>query len=198
VAKKQPRPSSHEEDLKKQEHLPEEDLKKQEQLPEECSVPQDQEGTEQVDRVAELEALVAALRDEAGRAKADLFNYRQRVERDKGRLRQSLLEEFVLRLLPVMDNLDRALAAGDQGTVKDLREGVAMVQRQFLQTLSDFGVAPIEAAGSAFDPALHEAVALCEVDESQDGQVVCEILKGYCLEGRVIRPAQVQVGRKAD
>ncbi|MBL3592843.1 MAG: nucleotide exchange factor GrpE [Synergistaceae bacterium] len=187
MTKKQPRSSS-----------PEEDQKRKEPLPEECSVPQDQENTEQVDRVAELEALVAALRDEAGRAKADLYNYRQRVERDKGRLRQSLLEEFVLRLLPIMDNLERALAAGDQGTVKDLRDGVAMVQRQFLQTLTDFGVEPIGTADSIFDPAVHEAVALCEVDDSRDGQVICEILKGYCLEGRVIRPAQVQVGRKAD
>lgn len=147
-------------------------------------------------RVEELEALAEGLRAEAARAKADLFNYRQRVERERARVRHAALEDLVIRLLPVMDNLDRALAAGEDVPAKDLRNGVSMVQRQFLQALADMGVIPIEALGQPFDPAHHEAVALCEAPEGQEDCVLCEIQKGYCLDSRVIRPAKVQVGKK--
>ncbi len=150
-------------------------------------------------RIEELEALAEALRNEAARAKADLYNFRQRVDRDRARMRQTLLEELALRLLPVVDNLDRALTSREGVAVKDLRDGVSMVQRQFLQTLAGFGIVPIDAVGSSFDPAFHEAVALYETtEEEKEGRVICEILKGYCLDDRVIRPAQVQVGKKVD
>lgn len=155
------------------------------------------DGVDLRERVRELETLAGDLKVEAARAKADLFNYRQRMERDRVRMRQMALEDLVVRFLPVMDNLDRALAAGEDVSARDLHSGVSMVQRQFLQVLADIGVVPIETVGLPFDPARHEAVALCPADEGGEDCVVCEIQKGYCLEERVIRPAQVQVGRKS-
>lgn len=155
------------------------------------------DGVDLRERVRELETLAGDLKAEAARAKADLFNYRQRMERDRVRMRQMALEDLVVRLLPVMDNLDRALAVGEDVSARDLRSGVSMVQRQFLQVLADIGVVPIETVGLPFDPARHEAVALCPADAGGEDCVVCEIQKGYCPDERVIRPAQVQVGRKS-
>lgn len=134
-------------------------------------------------------------REEAARAKADFYNYRTRVERDRARDRILAAEGTVDALLPVLDNLDRSLTAV---TDKDsaLYKGVAMVQKQFFAALQTLGLQPIDTNG-AFDPAQHEAVMVVAVDDAgQDGKILEELHRGYMLGDKVLRAAQVKVGRK--
>lgn len=146
---------------------------------------------EQVER---LEAERDALREEGVRIRADFHNFRQRMERDALRQRDLAAERSVTLLLPVLDNLDRALEASGDG--EGLRQGVAMVRRLFFGALQELGVSAIDGEGT-FDPSRHDAVAVVEVDDpALDGMVVETVCPGYLLGGRVLRPASVRVGSR--
>ena len=140
---------------------------------------------------------VAGLERELAAARADLYNYRQRVTRERQEVRRRAVEDALSSLLPVLDNLDRALAVPEGASAKDVLVGVRMVQRQFLSSLDELGVEPIPTEGERFDPILHEAVATSPVeDPEQDEMIVDEQLRGYrTKEGKVLRPARVTVGR---
>lgn len=147
---------------------------------------------------AELEARVQLLTEEAARAKADLYNLRQRNEKDRARLRKQAVENAVKGMLPVLDGFDMALAAssGDNAEDDPVIKGFRMVQRQFLAALAGMGLETVEAEGQTFDPALHEALAVCPVSEPEkDGLILAQIRRGFSLDGKVVRAAQVQVGR---
>lgn len=103
---------------------------------------------------------------------------------------------FLMALLPVLDNLNRAVAASDgDPTVETLREGVRGTARSFEQALETVGVRPIVAVGETFDPELHEAIDMEETDPENDGKVIEEYQRGYMFGERLLRPARVQVGR---
>lgn len=149
-------------------------------------------------KLSEMEELAAQLEDyknEAARAKADFYNYRTRVERDRARDRVLAAEGTCDVLLPVLDNLDRTLEAiGDKDSA--LCKGVAMVQRQFFAALQNLGLKPIVTDGD-FDPREHDAVMTIDVDDdSRDGKIVEVLHKGYMLGDKVLRAAQVKVGKK--
>ncbi len=146
---------------------------------------------------AELEARVQLLKEEAARAKADLHNFRQRAEKDRLRQRQLAVESAVKGMLPVLDGFDRALDSGEKQDADDpVLTGFRMVQKQFISALSELGLESLDAEGQTFDPSLHEALAVCPVsDPERDGQVLAQISRGFTLEGKVVRPARVQVGR---
>lgn len=148
---------------------------------------------------AELEARVQLITEEAARAKADLYNFRQRSEKDRLRQRKQAVENAVKGMLPVLDGFDMALAASSScGREEEdpVLAGFRMVQRQFLAALADLGLEAVDAEGQAFDPALHEALAVCPVSEpEQDGLVLAQIRRGFALDGKTVRAAQVQVGR---
>lgn len=143
----------------------------------------------------ELREEAARFEDETRRAKADFYNYRTRVEKDRERDRVLAAERTVDSLLPVLDNLDRTLqAVSDQES--PLYKGVAMVQRQFFGAMQALGLRVIDTSGS-FDPALHEAMMADSVDdEKDDGMVLAELHRGYMLGDKVLRAAQVKVGKK--
>lgn len=146
---------------------------------------------------AELEARVQLLTEEAARAKADLHNFRQRAEKDRIRQRHLAVENAVRGMLPVLDGFDRAMAStGDSDADHPLITGFRMVQKQFLTALSELGLEPVDAEGQPFDPSLHEALAVCPVsDPEKDGLVLAQISRGFVMDGKVVRAAQVQVGR---
>jgi len=128
---------------------------------------------------------------------AEFDNYRKRARQEIEEIRARAAEGLLRALLPVVDNLERAVAAG-AGAGKDpklLAEGVELVLRQFLQELARAGVSPIEAAGKPFDPNLHEAVAYEESAELPEGTVIEEFQKGYYLNGKVLRPSMVKVAK---
>jgi molecular chaperone GrpE len=132
---------------------------------------------------------------EAAQAKADFYNYRARVERDRARDRALAAESAVESLLPVLDNLDRTLEAVPDKE-SSLYKGVSMVHKQFLSALKNLGLSVIETDGK-FDPSRHEAVMTVEVtDEDEDGKVLEELHRGYVLGGKVLSAAKVKVGKK--
>ena len=146
---------------------------------------------------ARLEAELAGAQDQFKRALADLENYRRRFDRELERLR-ALDREAILRdLLPVVDNLERALAAPHGGEPGAWRAGVEAVHRQLLSLLRRQGVEPVEDRGRPFDPAWHEVVATTPVaEDSEEGLVTHVAERGYRLGERVLRPARVVVARR--
>ncbi|MDO9509179.1 MAG: nucleotide exchange factor GrpE [Thermovirgaceae bacterium] len=136
-----------------------------------------------------------ALNDAAARARADFFNFRQRVEREQERSRQLASESAVAVIIPVLDNLDRALSS-PQGDFDSLNKGVEMVRNQFFSALESMGVSLIVTTGRPFDPAIHEAVAVEEPEgDTEEGIITEEIQPGYIIAGKVIRAARVKVAR---
>lgn len=129
------------------------------------------------------------------RAAADLENYRKRALREREDAEKFSNEKLLRDFLPVVDDLERAVAAigavEDETTAK-LVEGVRMVQKKFLAQLERHGVATFEAEGKAFDPAQHEAVQQINA-EQPPGQVVSQLQRGFMLHDRLLRPALVVV-----
>ena len=141
-------------------------------------------------RIKELEHDLAVCR-------ADSYNYRQRVIKERSETRKRSQEEVITAILPVLDNLNRALESAHMDDGTNILTGVEMVQRQFMSVLDGLGVSEIKTEGEAFDPALHDASGTEKVDDPElDGKIITERLKGYRTKERVLRPAQVTVGKK--
>ncbi len=153
-----------------------------------------QEALEQ--RLAETEAKAAENWNMYLRALADLNNYQRRMARDLDFHIRSGKKDMVLKLLTVVDDMERALAA--DADYEALHEGVEMIVRKLLDILSAEGVEPIEALGVPFDPKFHEAVAACEDPKVDTDTVVEEFRRGYTYEDEVIRATMVRVARPAD
>lgn len=128
------------------------------------------------------------------RLQADFENFRKRTEREREEEGRHAAGALVACLLPVLDNLERALASPPAGdTDRGLREGLALVHRQFLEELRRAGLRPIPALGEPFDPLIHEAVETVEADVAAPDTVVEELLRGYWFHDRLLRPAMVRV-----
>lgn len=127
------------------------------------------------------------------RERADLENYRKRVNREKEELlnygNKSLIEE----ILPVLDNMERALGHATEDGQAAVFEGIRMTHSMLISALKKFGVTAIEATGTPFDPAFHQAMAQVPTDEIPPNTVVEEYQKGYMLKERLLRPAMVTV-----
>ena len=143
------------------------------------------------DDVAALQAELADLRDRSIRTLADFENYRRRSEREREDLRRFAVGDALRDVLPVVDNLERALAAG--GAVEDLKLGVELTLRQFKDVLRQRGMAEVPAVGEPFDPTVHEAGAREEGADVTVPTVTSELQRGYTLHGRLLRPALVKV-----
>jgi len=131
------------------------------------------------------------------RARADLINYQKRVEREREALRKFALQEFLAELLPMVDDLQRAIAVGrNHPDVETLLQGMKMLEGKLGKLLEQRGVKVIETVGKPFDPGYHEAVAQEETEEHCDLTVLEELQKGYMIHDRVLRPARVKVSRR--
>ncbi|ABG03753.1 GrpE protein [Rubrobacter xylanophilus DSM 9941] len=126
--------------------------------------------------------------DALRRLKAEFENSRKRMEREAQRIREAAAERLVAELLPVLDNLDRALEA--EG---DIREGVRATRDQLTDVLSREGLTPIASDGQHFDPSVHEAVMSQPSEEHEEGTIIQTFERGYMFNGRPIRPAKVVV-----
>jgi molecular chaperone GrpE (heat shock protein) len=121
---------------------------------------------------------------------------RARLESDYQRRLDLEKQKILLPFLEVLDNLQRAIVAGPTGTLEHLMEGVEMTAKIFQATLQSMGIESIAALNQPFDPNLEQAIGMVKVeDASQDGIVVEEVQPGYCLNGQLLRPAQVRVGK---
>ncbi|MDR1511126.1 MAG: nucleotide exchange factor GrpE [Synergistaceae bacterium] len=145
--------------------------------------------------IEEARAEAEQCRNEAARAKADFYNYRTRIERDRTRDRILAAESAVLDLLPVLDNLERALDA-ESDRESSMYRGISMVQRQFFSALQNLGLKVIDTSG-AFDPSLHEAVTTADTEDPEEDGMIMEVFhRGYMLGDKVLQAAKVKVGRK--
>jgi molecular chaperone GrpE len=140
-----------------------------------------------------LEAERDEFKSLAMRTRADFENYQKRATREAAQERRYAHGPLALDLLPILDNLDRAVAAAKQaGEVGPLVQGVGMVQSQYLDALKRHGITRIEAQGQPFDPNLHQAVM--QQPSEQPANTVLQVLEqGYMLHDRVLRPARVIV-----
>jgi molecular chaperone GrpE len=131
------------------------------------------------------------------RAAADFSNYKKRAEKDAGEMTKFANSVLIARLLPVLDDFDRAFATIPDN-LRDLTwiDGVMLIARKMNAVLEAEGLKPIEALNKSFDPNLHEAVIHEETDQHEDGAVIAELQKGYKLNDRVLRPTMVKVAKK--
>jgi molecular chaperone GrpE len=132
--------------------------------------------------------------DHLRRLKAEFDNYRKRVQRDNEELRLRAAETVVESLLPVMDNMSRALEAGDKHGEGQLAAGLSLVADQLRGTLAGHGLEEIDVAdGTSFDPEYHEAIMTQASPDHDEGTVVQVLERGYLLHGKLLRPAKVIV-----
>ena len=143
------------------------------------------------ERLEELERERDEYLNDLKRVAADFENYRKRVLRDQESLVARAHERLVKELLPVLDDLERALAAAEEHEEAKLEEGVRLVHRELATALEREGLAKIETSGR-FDPHVHEAL-LSQPSEAEEGSVLEVVQKGYRLGDRVLRPARVVV-----
>ncbi|HSK70848.1 MAG TPA: nucleotide exchange factor GrpE [Pyrinomonadaceae bacterium] len=150
-------------------------------------------------QIAELESECKELKNTLSRRQKDFDNYRQRTEREKGETFRNQVGNVATELLPVLDNLNRALdvasglANGKTQDFQQFYEGIELVSQQLNEVLADMGVEPILSIGEPFDPQFHDAVAAEESEEYPPNYVIGELVRGYRLGEKLIRPAMVKV-----
>lgn len=157
--------------------------------------------TVDAERIKELEEALSAKGLEAAnnwdkylRERADLENYRKRVQKEKEEILKYGNENFILEMLPALDNLERAVSHASEDESSAVIQGVKITLSMFLSTLKKFGVTPLEAGpGTPFDPAYHQAMTQVETADQEPNTVVAELQKGYLLNERLLRPAMVTV-----
>jgi molecular chaperone GrpE len=127
-------------------------------------------------------------------AVADFENFRKRVQREKEDIVCFANEKLIFELLPILDNLQRALSMElDRAGTESILEGLRMVTGQLHSILGACGLEPVDAVGGPFDPQYHEAVGVLPSDEHDEGTVISELQKGYSLKGKILRPSMVHV-----
>ncbi|MBV9211195.1 MAG: nucleotide exchange factor GrpE [Acidobacteria bacterium] len=142
------------------------------------------------------------LLDKLARRQADFENYRKRTERERGETYQRMVGEVASKLLPVMDNMRRALEAealmenNESEEFGHFLHGVELIYKQLNTILEELGVQPVAAVGERFDPHVHEAVATEQSDEHEPDMVIQELLRGYRLGEKLLRPAMVKVSTR--
>ena len=132
------------------------------------------------------------------RAQAEIENIRRRTQQDVEKAHKFALEKFSNELLPVLDNLERALSAADHENeqMKPMIEGLELTLKSFLDAVRKFGIEVVEEKNVAFNPEVHQAMTLIDSPEHEANHVVDVMQKGYTLNGRLLRPAMVVVSKK--
>ncbi|GAB3525371.1 MULTISPECIES: nucleotide exchange factor GrpE [Photobacterium] len=160
----------------------------------------------QAARIAELEAAlltseakVKEQQDSVLRARADIDNMRRRTEQEVDKARKFALNKFAEELLPVIDNMERAIEMSDKNdeAIKPMLEGVELTLKTMTDTVEKFGLKQIDPMGEAFNPEFHQAMSIQESAEHEPNTVILVMQKGYELNGRVVRPAMVMVSKAA-
>ena len=136
-----------------------------------------------------------ALQDRLLRTAAEFDNYRKRVERDRRDQAEAATATSLTGLLPIIDDLERALKAPVGADAEGFRKGIELIHQQMLELLRKRGVKAIEAVGAEFDPRYHQAVAHESSPDHPDGAVIEEFARGYMLGDRLLRPAMVKVAK---
>lgn len=150
-----------------------------------------------VDAIAELRREKDALQDRLLRTAAEFDNYRKRIDRDRRDQADAAVADAIEELLPIIENLERALEAPAGSDPEVYRKGVELIHVQMAELLRRRGVKPIRAVGADFDPRFHQAVMHEVSSEHREGEVMEELSRGYMLGERLLRPAMVKVAKVA-
>lgn len=147
--------------------------------------------------LAKAEKTVDDQKDSVVRAKAEVENMRRRAAQDVEKAHKFALEKFAADLLPVIDNLERAIQFSDKENeaVKPVVEGVELTHQSFISTVEKFGMEVVDPQGEAFNPDRHQAMSMVEDPELKPNTVTAVMQKGYVLNGRLLRPAMVMVSK---
>ena len=166
-----------------------------------------EEKKEAVDPIKEREAKLESLEQEVKkthdrflRVSAEFENYKKRAAREMEDFRKFANESFVKAVLPVVDNLDRAIesSSNDEHANRSVVEGVNMTLKEILKVFEQFSVKPFESLGETFDPSFHQAMYQEETTGHPDNTVIRELQKGYMMHDRLLRPAMVVVSKIKD
>jgi molecular chaperone GrpE len=136
-----------------------------------------------------------ALQDRLLRMAAEFDNYRKRVDRDRRDQAESATADALIDLLPIVDDLERALKAPGGGEAEAFRRGIELIHQQMIELLRKRGVKPVDAVGADFDPRYHQAVMQEASADHREGEVMEEFARGYMLGDRLLRPAMVKVAK---
>ena len=152
---------------------------------------------EQISETEQLQKQAAEASDQVLRIQAEMQNVRRRAERDIENAHKYALDKFSADLLPVVDNLERALSAisTDDESQKAVAEGIELTLKSFIDVLARFKIEPIDPAGQPFDANMHQAVSMVPNPDLEPNTVMDVFQKGYTLNGRLIRPAMVVVSQ---
>jgi len=146
--------------------------------------------------LAEAQAEANRLKDALLRTAADYDNFRKRTRRELEEARRNGREDLLRALLPVFDNLERAIQSAQRSSdVKAMTDGLSMVQRQFTDALGREGIARVPTIGKPFDPSVHEVIQQVETSDHEAGTVIAEVQPGYTQGERLLRAAMVVVAR---
>ncbi|PKF50592.1 nucleotide exchange factor GrpE [Enterovibrio nigricans] len=166
----------------------------------------DAEADAMISRITELEAAleeseakVKEQQDSVLRARADIENMRRRTEQEIDKARKFALERFANELLPVIDNMERAVEMADKenDAIKPMLEGIELTLKTMQDTVAKFGLKELNPHGEAFNPEFHQAMSIQESADHAPNTVMFVMQKGYELNGRVVRPAMVMVSKAA-
>ena len=151
--------------------------------------------TEAASEVQKLQEERDSLYDRLLRKQAEFENYKKRVDRERSEYIQFASADLIRELLNALDSFDLAIrnAGSDASANQNIIQGFSLTYKQFQDTLARFGLKIIEAKGQTFDPNVHQAVSTTATDEVEENTVVDEFRKGYMLNGRLLRPAMVNV-----
>ena len=147
----------------------------------------------------QLQLEVATAKDQVLRVQAEMQNLRRRAERDVENAHKYALDKFAPALLPVVDNLERALAAIDSedAAQKSVAEGIELTLKTFVEVLTRYKVEVVDPGGQPFDAELHQAVSAVPNPDLEPNTVIDVFQKGYTLNGRLLRPAMVVVSKQS-
>lgn len=136
---------------------------------------------------------ITELEDRVKRQMAEFDNFRKRTEKEKAQMFETGAKSVIEKILPVVDNFERGLAAVPEGEKDSFAEGMSMIYKQLMTELESIGVKPIEAVGTEFNPDFHNAVMQVESEEYESGIVAQELQKGYLYRDSVVRHSMVAV-----
>ncbi len=147
----------------------------------------------QDNKTAALEEKIAELEDKTMRQMAEFENFRKRTEKEKSMMFETGAKSVIEKILPVIDNFERGLAAIEPDNKDSFYEGMCMIHKQMMAELEKIGVTPIEALGKEFDPNFHNAVMQVASEELESGMIAQELQKGYLYRETVVRYSMVAV-----
>jgi molecular chaperone GrpE len=176
----------------------------EQELPQAETAPETGEAATPAEAAPDVDALTAE-RDQLVREKAELQemllrraaefdNFRKRTDRERGELIEFAAADAVKALLPVLDDLERALAQPCADA--DYAKGVELIQQRLLETLNKLGLEPIHAQGQPFDPNFHNAIELVPTEDAEDQTVLDDLQRGYLFKGRLLRESTVRVASR--